>query len=157
MVGVRTCKRVSLTIVLFRFSVSSIKVYFNWNRLVLDSTLLSNALSWILVKLSYLLCWHRVPRDTNLKRQLVALTTIMHLSTQWHAQAPHTPTTHMIHNCAIMWTLYINKSTTVLQWTVWVRCCSPVLIRSWSWFSHSLCADVLSLSCHMYVFLEAFC
>ena len=35
----------------------------------------------------------------------------------------------------------------VLPWTAWVRWCPPVLLLSWTWFSHSLCADVLSLSC----------
>ena len=34
----------------------------------------------------------------------------------------------------------------MLPWTAWVRWCPPVLLLSWSWFSHSLCADVLSLS-----------
>ena len=43
----------------------------------------------------------------------------------------------------------------VLPWTAWVRWCPPVLLLSWVWFSHSLCADVLSLSCpYIYVFQD---
>ena len=43
----------------------------------------------------------------------------------------------------------------MLPWTAWVRWCPPVLLLSWSWFSHSLCADVLSLSCP-YICLSGF-
>ena len=39
----------------------------------------------------------------------------------------------------------------MLSWTALVRWCLPVLLLYWSWFSHSLCADVQSLSCP-YVF-----
>ena len=35
----------------------------------------------------------------------------------------------------------------MLPWTAWVIWCPPVLLLSWSWCCHSLCADVLSLSC----------
>ena len=45
----------------------------------------------------------------------------------------------------------------MLPWTAWVRWCPPVLLLSWSWFSHSLCADVLSLNCPYMFFRISMC
>ena len=54
----------------------------------------------------------------------------------------------MIHRCIFVMVLFLSSVAVNSLGTM----VSPVLLLSWSWLSHSLCADVLSLSCPYYVF-----